>query len=252
MNNEWYSKDTVPRLTETVNTKFAEAKAAGQTYTRNSITQQKILEARGWQAALPIIQKNFDRVLTELDCYYVPRQILPGPMIVFPMRDLYGVAARAQTKPLEGSIFAEGGKYHYLGQKSKEFAGPSWLGHDEGTLKRIIEQRRVVLVEGAFDMLACRLVAPDVPTLSPLTKRLGREHQIYLRMLGVETPYLMFDQDKPKEGYDIGGGELSMRVLQRDIKEMKVEILYCPASDPSNALKLLPKALQLRQLLVNL
>jgi hypothetical protein len=249
---EWYLKDTVPKLIETVNAKFAEAKAAGQTYTRNSIAQQKIVEARRWAGSLPITKGNFDRVLTELDCFYVPKQLLPGPMIVFPMRDIYGVPTRAQTKPFEGSIMAGSGKYMYLGLKSKEFAGPSWLGTDPGTLKRIIEQKRAVLVEGAFDMLANRLLAPDIPTICPLTKTLGREHQLYLRMLGVETIYLMFDEDKPKEGYDIGGGLLSSRILQRDAKDMTVEILRCPSSDPSKALELFVKATQLQRLLLGL
>lgn len=249
---EWYLKDAVPKLIATVNAKFEQARAAGQTYTRNSVTQQKIVECRRWQAALPLLEKNFDRVLTELDIFYVPKQVVPGPMIVFPMWDIYGVATRAQTKPFEGSIMTGSGKYMYLGLKSKEFAGPSWLGHDAATLKRIIEQKRVVLVEGPFDMLANRLVAPDVPTLSPLTKTLGKEHIAYLRMLGVEVIYLMFDNEKPKEGYDIGSGEISMRVLQRDVKEMKVEILYCPSDDSSRALEFFPKALQLRKQLVTL
>lgn len=249
---EWYQRDTVPKLIQAVNKKFAEAAAAGQTYTRNSVTQQKIVEARNWKAGLPIIQKNFDRVLTELDIFYVPKQMLPGPMIVFPMWDIYSVLTRAQTKPFEGSIMAGSGKYMYLGLKSKEFSGPSWLGNDPATLLRVIQQKRVVLVEGPFDMLANRLVAPDVPTLSPLTKTLGAEHVAYLRILGVETVFLMFDNEKPKEGQDIGGGEISMRALKRDVKDMNVEILYCPSSDPSKALELYPKATQLRSLLTSL
>jgi hypothetical protein len=249
---EWYQKDTVTKLIQTVNAKFAEAKAAGQTYTRNTITQQKIIEARNWKASLPIIQKNFDRILTELEIFYVPKQLLPGPMIVFPMWDIYSVPTRAQTKPFEGSIMAGSGKYMYLGLKSKEFAGPSWLGNDPATLRRIIAQKRVLLVEGPFDMLANRLIAPDVPTLSPLTKTLGAEHIAYLRILGVDTIFLMFDNEKPKEGSDIGGGEISMRALKRDVKDVKVEILYCPSSDPSKALEIYPKAVQLRSLLTNL
>ncbi len=248
--NDWWQK--VPDLIKKVNDLYAEATASGKTYTKLSVTQQKIVEARDWSASLPIIQKNFDRVLTELDCFYVPKTLQPGPMIVFPMRDVYGLSTRAQTKPFEGS--AEfGPKYMYLGLKSKEFAGPAWIGNDITTLKRIIQQRRVVLVEGGFDLLANRLVAPDVPSLSPLTKSLGREHQVFLRMLGVDTIFLMFDNEKPKDAdHDLGGGEISMRALQRDIKEMKIEILYCPAHDPSNCLKTYTKASQLKTLLVNL
>jgi hypothetical protein len=251
MRDAWYQK--VPDLIKKVNDKYAEAAAAGQTYTKLSVTQQKIVEARGWSPALPIIQKNFDRVLTDLDCFYVPKTLQPGPMIVFPMRDVFGVSTRAQTKPFEGSSEFGAGKYMYLGKLSKEFAGPSWLGNDPAMLKRIIERRWAVLVEGAFDLAACRLVAPDVPSLSSLTKSVGREHQAYLRMLGVETLYLMFDNEKPKdEDHDLGGGEISMRALQRDIKEMKIEILYCPSEDPSACLKNFIKADKLRTLLRSL
>jgi len=72
-------------------------------------------------------------------------------------------------------------------------------------------------------------------------------------MFGVDTIFLMFDNEKPKDDqHDIGGGELSMRALKRDIQEMKVEILYCPSSDPSKCLESYPKALQLKSLLLNL
>src|SRR5208283_428475 len=171
----------VPDLITKVDKLYSDATTAGQPYTKLSITQMKMVEARGWAPSLPLVQKNFDRVLTELNCFYVPKTLQPGPMIAFPLRDIHGVPTRAQTKPFEGS--AEfGPKYMYLGLKSKEFRGPCWIGNDLETLRRIMVQRRVVLVEGSFDLTACRLVAPDVPSMSPLTKSLGRDHQAYLRM----------------------------------------------------------------------
>jgi len=239
----------VPALIKKVDSLYAEATASGHAYTKLSVTRDKIIAIRKWEDSLPLITKNFDRVLQELDCFYIPKTFALGPRIVFPLRDIYGVPTRAQTKPL----VSDGPKYMYLGLKSKEFRGPCWIGNDQETLRRIITQRRVVLVEGAFDIAACRLVAPDVPSMSPLTKSLGREHQAYLRMLGVDTIHLMFDNEKPKdENYDIGGGELSMRALQRDIEEMKVDVMYCPSSDPSECLKSYTKTLQLRSLLANL
>jgi len=239
----------VPALVKKVDSLYAEAAANGHSYTKLSVTKDKIISIREWSPSLPLISKNFDRVLQELDCFYIPKTFVLGPRIVFPLRDIHGIPTRAQTKPLD----QDGPKYMYLGLKSKEFRGPCWIGNDLETLRRIIVQRRVVLVEGSFDLTACRLVAPDVPSMSPLTKSLGRDHQAYLRMLGVETIHLMFDNEKPKdENYDIGGGELSMRALQRDITEMKVDVMYCPSSDPSECLKSYTKALQLRSLLVNL
>jgi hypothetical protein len=249
--NEWYQE--VPALIKKVNDLYDQAVSSGKTYTKLSVTQQKIVEARNWSTALPVVQKNFDRALTQLDCFYVPKTVRPGPMIVFPLRDINGIFTRAQTKPFEGSTeYGPDHKYMYLGKKSKEFEGPCWIGNDTETLHQIVKQRRVLLVEGAFDLLACRLVAPDFPSLSPLTKSLGLEHQGYLRMLGVETLHLMFDHDQPKEDRDLGAGEISMRCLQRDIKTMNVDILFCPSSDPSKCLETYTKAGQLRTLLANL
>jgi hypothetical protein len=238
----------VPVLIEKVDKLYAEATASGQPYTKLSVTRDKLVKMRNWSPSLPLIEKNLDRVIQELECFYIPKTFPPGPRFVFPIRDIEGIPTRAQTKPID----IDGPKYMYLGLKSADFRGPCWLGNDVGTLRRMVAQRRVVLVEGAYDIAACRLVAPDVPTLCPLTKSLGGGHQKYLRMFGVETIFLMFDNEKPKENYDIGGGELSMRALQRDIQEMKVEILYCPSSDPSKCLESYPKALQLKSLLLNL
>jgi hypothetical protein len=250
--DSWYHQ--TPDLLKKIDDLYAEATASGKTYTKLSVTQQKVVAARGWSPSLLLTAKNFDRVLTELDCFYVPKNVQPGPMVVFPIRDIEGIPTRCQTKPFEGSAEFGPHKYTYLGLKSKEFRGPCWLGNDLATLRRVIEQRRVVLVEGAFDILASRLVVPEdgVPVMSSLTKSLGAGHLAYLRMLGIDTLHLMFDNEKPKENYDIGGGELSMRALQRDVTSMKVDILYCPSSDPSECLKSYAKAQQLRNLLVNL
>jgi hypothetical protein len=215
------------------------------------LTRQKILQERGWSPSLAYTEKNLDPVLSELGCFYIPKVMMPGPIFVFPLRDLDGNYPRAQTKPLEGSSeFGEGkGKYRWIGEQT---SGPSWFGNSPAMIKRIIERRSVILVEGAFDLIAARLLAPDAPLLCPLTKKIGGKHEAYLRMLGVQKLYLMFDNEKPKDAdYDIGMGNLSMRVLSNQIKTMKTEILLCPSSDPSDALKSLLKARALKSLLTS-
>ena len=250
MNDKWWQTD-VPRLIKRAEDLYDAAIKSGQTYTMQSVTQSKIVQLRKWEQSLPLTNSNFSSVLKELECFYFPKTHMPGPMVVFPLRDIYGQVTRAQTKPMEGSI-ESGSNYRYLGTKAAEFFGPCWIGSSSENIKRIIKTRKVVVVEGGFDILACKLVAPDVPILCPLTKSLGKDHVVYLRMLGVETLYLMFDNEKPKEDYDIGAGEISMRTLKKKITDMEVEILFCPSSDPSEALKLYPKARQLKSLLCSL
>jgi hypothetical protein len=92
-------------------------------------------------------------------------------------------------------------------------------------------------VEGAFDILAARLVCPDVPILSSLTKMLGKHHLAYLTMLGVNQLVLMFDNEEAKGDRSMGAGNMSMAQQAATIKTMQVTTIDCPASDPSEALK---------------
>lgn len=215
-----------------------------------TVTAKKIVEARGWEPALPYIRENFSQVLTELNIFYVPKTYEPGPLFVFPLRDLEGKFPRAQTKPCEGSTLFGAGSYHWIGEKIE---GPNWLGNDLATLARILETREVNLVEGPFDLLACRLLAPEVATMSPLTKSISDKHEAYLRMLGVERLNLMFDNERPdiEKGKDLGGGNLSMRILKYKIKTMEVAIrLLEGGDDPAGALKSVTGAGKLRGLLL--
>jgi hypothetical protein len=94
------------------------------------------------------------------------------------------------------------------------------------------------LVEGPFDLLACWVLAPEVPVMSPLTKRLGNEHQAYLQMLGLRRVYLMFDNELPSAGHSIGAGNLAMKQHSKDLSRyFDVRTLLCPSCDPSEALK---------------
>jgi hypothetical protein len=208
-----------------------------------TLTRDKIIEARGWAPATRYILPRFQQVLQQMPCFYIPKNFHPGPMFVFPVRDVYGNFIMAQSKPLypflvnrEGEVM----KYAQLGSKA-ELKGPAWLGNDPETIASIIKQRAVMLVEGPFDILAARLLAPEnLPILSPLTKTVGRQHLEWLRILGVEKLFLMFDNEEAKHGRKVGAGNESMDELKYNIEkrysELKVNILLCQ-SDPSDALR---------------
>lgn len=186
------------------------------------ITATKIIEERGW-----VVNSNLvEPVVRSMGVLYVPKKLFPGPMFLFPEIDTDG-KMRAQTKPLH-EVFGPG-KYFSIGVKKEEFNGPIWLGNDEDTLKNILERKFVVLVEGPFDIIAAKAVVPHIPIMSSLTKTFGKKHEDYLRILGVKTVYLLYDNDE--------AGKKSMEVLSHFIKTMKIVPLECPASDPSDCLK---------------
>jgi hypothetical protein len=212
-------------------------------------TKKKIIEARGWAPSLKLYDKHFETVLKQLGFFYVPNRIIPGPAFIFPIRDVDGKLVSAQTKPLETSLLAiPGMKYRYIGDKQNQI-GPRWLGNDYATLKKIIDMRKVVVVEGGFDLLAARLMCPDYPIISPLTKVVGRQHQAYLRMLGVTDLFLLYDNEVAKEGEEAGAGNMSAAQQAATIKTMNVKVLSCPKSDPSECLKIPVLARELQHML---
>lgn len=244
----WYYD--IPKLMSETDKLYERGIAAKGWPNKLALTKKKIIEVREWAPALPYIEKNFDRVLKDLEYFYVPNGWAPGPMFVFPLRDLDGTFPRAQTKPLEGSAEFGKGKYWWMGEKT---FSPSWLGNSQEMIQAVIDNQAVILMEGPFDLLGCRLVCPDLPILCPLTKSIGGKHEAFLRMLGVKTIFLLFDNELPtSEKYDIGQGNLSMRMLAKEIKTMKTEILLCPSSDPSECLKSSAKVRALKSLLSSL
>ena len=213
-----------------------------------SFTKSKIISERGWEPSRSLIDSNFNRVLSELKIFYVPNILLPGPAFVFPIRDVDGTYPYAQTKPLEGSVlYSPKAKYYRIGNA---ISSPQWLGNSPETIKILMRMRRVMVVEGPFDLLACRLLCPSLPVLCPLTKLVTKKHEEYLRILGVKTLHLMFDNELSKKtGGFMGSGNISMAMQKKSITSMKVEIALCPASDPSEALQSMKSAMALRKLL---
>ena len=227
---EW----NVPKITEETDKLYDRIVAKGGR-DKLTLTREKIIEARGWQPSLYLTKDNFERALTELGCYYVPKVMQPGPAFVFPVIDVDRERQYAQTKPLEGSVLCGNSKYRFIGSKG---VGPTWLGNTDETIKTVVNTGEVVLVEGPFDLLACWVLAPEVPVMSPLTKRLGKEHQAYLRILGLSRLYLMFDNELPSAGHSMGAGTLAMKQHSQELSRyFDVRTLLCPSSDPSEALK---------------
>jgi hypothetical protein len=186
-------------------------------------TAEKIVALRGWK----ISPETLVPILRELGVYYVPKTLIPGPMIVFPEIDASGEVTRAQTKPLH-DLFGEG-KYHTLGCKKEAFLGPVWLGNSDSTIERIIQTRTLTLVEGPFDLLAARAVT-DNPVMSSLTKSIGEKHEIWLKLMKVNELNLLFDNEESE------AGEKSAFWLARNLS-IQVQCLRCPQGDPSDCLK---------------
>jgi hypothetical protein len=232
----------IPLLMERVDALYEDAVKRGKPFTKLSATRDKIIAERGWTPALSFISANFDRILTEFKVTYVPKVLTPGPMFLFPISDTEGEYNYAQTKPLIGSPYY-GKSYYRLGI---EPTGPQWLGNSMRAIRTIVETGVAGLVEGPFDWLACKLLSPDSPVLCPLTKRIGKEHQAYLRLLGIHSLYFMYDNEADLKGYS------AARYQSRDFQSipmMKCHNLPCPAPDPSEALKNYDTAMQLKTLL---
>jgi hypothetical protein len=235
MSDKWWETD-VPRVMTEAEDFYTRLAALKPEKNKLTFTKTKTVEVREWASTLKMYDKHFEEVLKQLGFFYVPNRIIPGPTFVFPIKDSDGKYSSAQTRPLEGSVYGTNSKYRYIGIKP---ASPRWLGNDYATLKKVIETRTVVVVEGPFDILAARLMCPDVPIMSPLTKTLGRNHLTFLRMLGVKRVFMMFDNEEVKIGKkgDEGAGNMSMEQLAEMVKTMKLIPLLCPKSDPSSCLQ---------------
>ncbi len=238
----WWEVD-VPRIIKETDDFYTRVEAVAPTKNKLSFTKKKITEIRKWEPTLRMYEAHFEAVLKQLGFFYVPDRVVPGPAFVFPIRDTDGKFSSAQTKPLEGSAYGTGSKYRFIGEKP--FC-PRWLGNDHATLKRVIDLRKVIVVEGPFDILAARLLCPDVPIMSPLTKRLGKNHIAYLRMLGVKDLVLMYDNEEASKDEEDGAGNMSMEQQAKFIKTMHVTCIPTPASDPSDCLKVPDYAVKLR------
>jgi hypothetical protein len=241
---EWFHD--IPKVMEKTDALYAELVKAGKTSGRNETTKKKIYENRGWLKRF--VEPNFDSVLNRLQVFYLPKALRPGPAFVFPLRDLEGRYNQAQCRPFpESYLFMPDHKYRRLGTE-KPFKGPLWFGNDLATIEQVIKKETVCLVEGPFDLLACKLLVPDAPVLTPLTKGIGEDQLDYLLILGVKHIVIMFDNEKSGQGRR--GAELAKSRAERG--GVETHSVSCPATDPSDALKTESNIIELELILKGL
>lgn len=239
---QWYEQ--VPRLLTRVDEVYAELMKLGKP-DKVSVTKRKVYEQRRWEPSKLLIEANLDAAITNLNMFYCPKALVPGPAFVFPLKDVHERCTWAQTRPMPGSIlydYDEGKRYRFIGT-SHPFLGPKWFGNDDATLLRLIQARTVILVEGPFDVLACKALVPEAPVLSSGTKALSDDHLDYLRILGVRAIRVLYDNERG------GQGDKGAQKIERLASFLKVETLMCPAKDPSEALTNHHLAARLRDVL---
>lgn len=240
MIEQWFQQ--VPRLLTRTDEVYSELVKMGKP-DKLTATTRKVYEQRRWEPSKRLIEPNLHAAISSLNTFYCPQALIPGPTFVFPMRDLTNRWQWAQTRPMPGSVlYDEERRYRFIGT-GFSFLGPKWFGNDHATLQRIIETRKVLLVEGPFDLLACKALVPDAPVLSSGTKGVGEDHQDYLQILGVRHITVLYDNERS------GQGDKGAQKIERIAKFAKVEVLACPANDPSEALCTLFCAERLRDIL---
>ena len=205
---------------------YRQAIKLGKVETVAKTTAKKAMAFRQWSGAVPMARVI--QAVKDLEMIYVPNGCGPGPAFLFPVRDMTGEVRRAHLRMVDESVYG----FRYISLMNPEkFIGPGWSGNDEDTLEAIIQTGEVTLVEGPFDLVALRIAEPRLPSLCSLSKRMSDDHWDYLKILGVERLYPMFDVEKSRQG------EAAMDRMAATHREFQVMPLRCPAKDPSDALK---------------
>lgn len=202
-------------------------------------TARKVMQIREWCASVP--QDHLLKAVEDLEVIYVPKGVAPGPGILFPIRDVSGEIKRAHIRVNDETVY--GVRYISAVDRTR-FIGPAWLGADDATLAAIIQTGSVLVMEGPLDLLAIRTVEPNLPAICSLTKKLGKLHWSYLRMLGVSRVYVMFDNESK--------GDAAAEAAVERHKDFEVIPLTCPAKDPAECLKSSVKISALKKILSNL
>ncbi len=215
----WFNSPEV--LLTSLEALYRKALAIGKIQSVLDTTKKKIMAARGYCPAVP--QEQLSQAIEDLQIVYVPESISPGPGFLFPIRDVTGEIRRVHIRLSDEAACG----HRYLSIVDKHlFTGPPWLGNDEETLERIISSKTVLVVEGPFDLLAVKTLAPEFPALCPLTKRLGKLHKTYLEILGVRRIITLWDDDAA-----------GRKASSRDLKGFQTLALRPPGTkDPSDAL----------------
>jgi hypothetical protein len=196
-------------------------------------TAEIVVRERKWAASERMFSAHIAAVLEELSIVYIPKMLKPGPAMLFPMLDVRNRYTLARLWPMYKLLIRdEPVKYAFMGHRA-DTVGPTWLGMSYPTIERLMRTRTAVLVEGPFDLLACRLLAQEVPVLSTGTKTWNDQHVAHLRMLGVTTVHVLFDSDEAGEK---AASYLSSKWNNTLARKLTFKLLRCPAPDPSDCL----------------
>ena len=228
MQNDWFRTD-VPRIIAETKLIYQRLVERYPEKTLEASTIQRIMQERHWEESLPIYESRFRDVITRLGCFYIPKKSSPARHSSSPCAPLMGlIPVLKPSRWREAPCGVRTENTSMLGIR-KSASVRDWLGNDPETIKQIIETQSVMCVEGPFDLVAMRLICPSFPIISPLTKKVGKNHIAYLRILGVKRLLLMYDNEVQ--------GEESMEMQQRNIKVMRVITCECTKKDSSKALE---------------
>lgn len=218
-NEPWAKSPSV--LLESLESFYRKAIQNGKVIDPAQTTAKRVMIQRAW---CPTV--NSEKLLNavkDVELVYVPTGVGPGPGFLFPIRDVSGDIRRLHIRVNDEA--ANGSRYITL-QEKNAFIGPAWVGADDATLARIIKSGQVLVVEGPFDLLAVRSLVPELPSLSPLSKRLTKNHVSYLYMLGVQHIHVLWDADE-------AGAAATDVTVKRLKSRFRVSPVECPDVDPA-------------------
>lgn len=88
--------------------------------------------------------------------------------------------------------------------------------------------KTVVLVEGVFDRVAIKRMAPGIAVIARMSKGISKALEAYLRRYTIEV-WLAFDQDE--------GGKKATEFAKKKLKDLRVNEVELPAKDPAKLLE---------------
>ena len=188
-------------------------------------TAEYIVSFRDWAIEPDLVA----RTISPTKVRRMPKDLATGGAFFFPIYDNLDCLNLAQLRFIKPNGYVE--KY-FIGEKRGHLSA-TWYGMDKFTANQIILKKRVIIVEGPFDALACQIAlgTNDFPILCAFGKKLNKKQIFDLELLGVNRVLLMFDQDQVGKR---GANDEMLRL------PFKVQILKCPTEvggDPSDSLK---------------
>lgn len=218
-NEPWAKSPSV--LLESLESLYRKAIQNGKVIDPAQTAAKRVMTQRAWCPT--VAGDKLLNAVRDVELVYVPTGVGPGPGFLFPIRDVSGDIRRLHIRVNDEAAY--GSRYISL-QEKNAFIGPAWVGADDATLARIIKSGQVLVVEGPFDLLAVRTLVPELPSLSPLSKRLTKNHVSYLHMLGVQHIYVLWDADEA----GVAATEVTIKKLRNRFRVSPVE---CPGVDPA-------------------